>query len=60
VLSAIGRHHRGFISCIGSSACARRVSGVFGADDPLQSLGEIEASLGLKAVNLSNYVILLY
>ena len=50
----------GFISCIGSSTCARHVSGVFGADDPLQSLREIEASLGLKAVNLSNYVILLY
>lgn len=60
-LAAIGRYHRGFVYCIDPSVCARRISGVFGAeDDPLQSVAEIEASLGLRAIRITRYLILLY
>ena len=48
VLAALGRYHRGFVYCVDRAICARRVSGVFGAEDPLQSLQEIETSLGLQ------------
>ncbi|ATQ66824.1 MULTISPECIES: FecR family protein [Methylosinus] len=60
VLAAIGRYHRGFVYCVERSICERRVSGVFGADDALQSLQEIETSLGLRAIHLTRYMILLY
>lgn len=60
VLAAIGRYHRGFVYCVDRSICERRVSGVFAADDALQSLREIETSLGLRALHLTSYMILLY
>jgi transmembrane sensor len=58
-LQALGRYRRGVIYCVRASTCERRISGVFGSDDPLQSLREIEASLGLRAIHLTSYVILL-
>jgi transmembrane sensor len=60
VIAAIARYHRGFVYCVQPSVCERRVSGVFGADDALQSLREIEASLALRAIRLTDYMILLY
>jgi len=39
---------------------ARRVSGVFGADDPREALAEIEAALGLREIALTQYLIVLY
>lgn len=60
VLATIGRYRRGYVYCLDPSICASRVSGVFGSDDPLRSLQEIEASLGLRAIRLTNYMILLY
>ncbi|WP_246722058.1 FecR family protein [Methylosinus sp. H3A] len=61
VLAAIGRYHRGYVYCIDATICAQRISGVFGAEeDALQSLAEIEASLGLRAIHLTRYMILLY
>ncbi|MBY6241143.1 FecR domain-containing protein [Methylosinus sp. Sm6] len=60
VLAAIGRYHRGFIYCVDRSICERRVSGVFGAEDALESLREIETSLGLRVIHLTSYMILLY
>lgn len=60
VLAAIGRYHRGFVYCVDQSVCARRVSGVFGVDDAMRSLSEIEVSLGLRAIHLTRYVTLLY
>jgi transmembrane sensor len=60
-LAALGRYHHGYIRCIGPSVCARRISGVFGAEgDTLQSAAEIEASLGLRAIHITRYLILLY
>jgi transmembrane sensor len=60
VLSMLGRYRRGFVDCFSPSTCARRVTGVFGSDDPLQSLHEIQTALGLHAIHLTNYIILLY
>ncbi|BBU63365.1 hypothetical protein MSC49_33000 [Methylosinus sp. C49] len=61
VLAALGRYHRGYIYCVDRAICARRISGVFGAqEDALQSLAEIEASLGLRAIHVTSYLILLY
>ncbi|HEY8065546.1 MAG TPA: FecR domain-containing protein [Methylosinus sp.] len=61
VLAALGRYHRGYIYCVDRAICARRISGVFGAqEDALQSLAEIESSLGLRAIHVTRYLILLY
>jgi transmembrane sensor len=59
VLAALGRHRRGYVYCIGGAACARRVTGVFDAGDPEQALREIETFLGLRAVHVTDYLILL-
>ncbi|HUO00790.1 MAG TPA: FecR family protein [Bradyrhizobium sp.] len=60
VLESLGRYHRGYVFCASPAICDRRVTGVFGTDDPLQALREIEASLGLHAVHLTNYLVLLF
>jgi len=60
VLTTLGRYRRGLVYCLPAAACERRVSGVFGAEEPLQALAEIEANLGLRATHLSNYLILLH
>jgi transmembrane sensor len=60
VLAALSRYRHGFVYCLRPAICARRVSGVFGMDDPLQALNEIEKSLGLGAIRLSNFLIVLY
>jgi transmembrane sensor len=60
VLALIGRRHRGYIYCVGGSTCAQPVTGVFGADDPLQSLREIEEALGLNIIHLNGYLIFVY
>lgn len=60
VLAAVGRYHRGIIYCVDPSVCARRVSGVFGVDDMRQLVNEVEISLDLRAIRLTDYVTLLY
>lgn len=60
VLTTLGRYRRGLVYCLPTAACERRVSGVFGAEEPLQALAEIEANLGLRATYLSNYLIFLH
>lgn len=60
VLTALSRYRRGFVTCLKPSICARRVSGVFGTEDPLQAITEIETYLGLKAFRLSDYLIVLH
>ncbi len=60
VLHALGRYHRGYVYCASAAICARRVTGVFGTNDPLQALREIEDSLGLHTVRLTDYLVLLY
>jgi transmembrane sensor len=59
-LDALARHRRGYIVCLRRADCQRRVTGVFGAGDPLRALREIEASLGLTATFLTDYLIVLH
>jgi transmembrane sensor len=59
-LAALSRHRRGYIVCLWPADCARRVTGVFAAGDPLRALREIEASLGLTATFLTDYLIVLH
>ncbi|HEY8064439.1 MAG TPA: FecR family protein [Methylosinus sp.] len=60
VLAALGRHRRGYVYCIGDARCSRRVTGVFDAENPAQALREIEAFLGLRAIHVTDYLILLH
>lgn len=60
VLATLGHYRHGLVYCLRPAICARRVSGVFGMDNPLQALSEIETSLGLTAFRLSNYLIVLH
>jgi transmembrane sensor len=60
VITALGRYHHGFVACLYSAICARRVTGVFGTDDPLESLTEIETSLGLRATSFTRFLVFLH
>lgn len=60
VVDALGRYHHGHVFFADPALRSRRVTGVFGANDPLEALEEIEVALGLHAVNLTNYMIILY
>jgi transmembrane sensor len=60
VLATLGRYRRGFVYCLRPAICARRVSGVYGLDKPLQALSEIETSLNLSAFSLADYLIVLH
>jgi transmembrane sensor len=60
VLAALGRYRHGVVYCLRREICARRVTGVYRMDDPLQAVADIEAALGLSAYRLSNYLILLH
>lgn len=60
VLATIGRYRHGLVYCLRTAICARRVSGVYGMDNPLQALSEIETSLGLTAFSLASYLIVLH
>jgi transmembrane sensor len=59
VLATLGRYRRGRVVCMRASICARRVSGVFSTSDPSASLREIEFFLGLRATQITSYLILL-
>ncbi len=59
-LAMLGRYRHGFVYCLRPAICARRVSGVYGMNDPMRALSEIETSLGLSAFSLSNYLIVLH
>ena len=60
VVEALGRYHHGYVYFINSELRTRPVTGVFGVDDPLAALDEIETALGVHAAYLSNYLIILY
>jgi transmembrane sensor len=59
VLATLGRYRRGHVFCLHPSICARRVSGVFSTSEPLVALREIEFFLGLRAVQLTDWLIFL-
>jgi transmembrane sensor len=60
VIAALGRYHHGYVTCLDAAICARRVTGVFGTDDPLESLTEIETSLGLRATSFTRFLVFLH
>ncbi len=60
VIAALGRYHHGYVACLYSAICARRVTGVFGTDDPLESLDEIEKSLGLRSTTFTRFLAVLH
>jgi transmembrane sensor len=59
VLATLGRYRHGAVLCLRPSICARRVSGVFSTAEPEAALREIEFFLGLRATQLTSYLILL-
>ena len=60
VVEALGRYHRGHVYFTNPALRSRRVTGIFGTDDPLSALDEIEISLGLHSARFSNYLIFIY
>ncbi|WP_371441488.1 FecR domain-containing protein [Methylosinus sp. R-45379] len=60
VVRALGRYHRGLVYFVDPALKARRVTGVFNADDPIAALDEIETSLGLHAVHVTRYLTIVY
>lgn len=60
VVRALGRYHRGFVYFIDPALQARRVTGVFNANDPIAALDEIETSLGLHATHITPYLTIVY
>jgi transmembrane sensor len=60
VIEALSRYHRGFVYFSRPALRERRVTGLFGADDPMTALEEIELSLGLHAIRLTDYLIVIY
>jgi len=60
VVAALGRYHHGQVYFVNPELRARHVNGVFGTDDPVAAIGEIETSLGLHATYLTRYLIFLH
>jgi transmembrane sensor len=60
VVAALGRYRHGLIYVADPELRSRPVTGVFNVDDPLAALDETEPALGVHAVYLSNYLIILY
>jgi transmembrane sensor len=60
VVATLSRHHRGYVAFLDPSLKARRVSGVFLADDPLAAFAEIESALDVRVTRLSTYLILIH
>lgn len=60
VVATLARHHRGYVAFLDPSLKARRVTGVFLADDPLAAFEELESALGVRVTRVSNYLILIH
>lgn len=58
VIASLGHYHRGLFLAA-PSIRDRRVSGVFSTAKPLEALRAIELSLGLRALYLGDYLVLL-
>ncbi|WP_166143262.1 FecR family protein [Methylosinus sp. RM1] len=59
VLATLGRFHRGVVFMASPAIRDLRVTGVFRTDRPMEALRAIEAHLGLRALHLSDYLIVL-
>lgn len=60
VVRALSRYHRGKVVFLDPALRSRRVTGVFGVEDPIVALDEIQAALGLRMLTISRYLVLLY
>lgn len=56
VVAEIGRYHRGYIR-VAPDAQLLRVSGVFRIDDPVAALDQLQRSLGLRSLRLTERLI---
>jgi transmembrane sensor len=59
VVDILSRYHRGYILAPGAATRSLSVTGVFDVNDPLGALAEIERSLGLHAIHLTDYLVML-
>jgi transmembrane sensor len=60
VVATLARYHQGYLLTPSAAVRELRVSGVFDADDPLGALKVIEESLDIKAIRLTNYLVILH
>lgn len=58
VVAEIARYHRGYVRVLGD-AQALRVSGVFRIDDPVAAIDQLQRSLRLHSIHLTDRVILI-
>jgi len=59
VVTALGRYHHGYVLIPDPAVRQLRVTGRFHAADPLGAISTLEASLGLHAIYLTNYLVFL-
>jgi len=59
VVAVLSRYHRGYIAVPGSATRRLSVTGVFDVGDPLGALAEIERSLDLRPIYLTDYLVFL-
>ncbi|BAV63937.1 FecR family protein [Sphingobium cloacae] len=60
VVAELGRYHTGYIRVIGQNVRDRRVSGVFSIADPVGAVARLQRSLGLRAVHITDKLILIF
>jgi transmembrane sensor len=59
VVTTLGRYHHGYVLIPDPALRKLRVTGRFYATDPLGAISTLEASLGLHAIYLTNYLVFL-
>lgn len=59
VVADIGRYHPGYMTVVGD-ASSLHVSGVFRIDDPFAAISQLQKSLGLRSVQLSRRLIIIF
>jgi transmembrane sensor len=59
VVTTLGRYHHGYVFIPDPALRQLRVTGRFQAADPLGAISTLEASLGLHAIHLTNYLVFL-
>ena len=59
VVTTLGRYHHGYVFIPDPALRQLRVTGRFHAADPLGAITALEASLGLHAIHLTNYLVFL-
>lgn len=60
VVNVLARYHRGYFVISNEAARRLRVTGVFDAGDPIGALRAIESSLDLKAIHITDYLVVLH